>query len=69
MEGRPVLKASSNVQGIRVNSVNPTVVATDMGQGLCQAMPDGTAEIYKRSPLGRFAQSVAGIVCQCIWVV
>lgn len=43
---------------IRVNSVNPTVVLTDMGRRVWSA-EDVVREFKKKIPLGRFA----GILC------
>lgn len=45
---------------IRVNSVNPTVVMTDMGR-LGWSDPDKAETMLSRIPLGRFAgQTAAG---------
>jgi L-xylulose reductase len=50
--------------GIRVNSVNPTVVLTEMGKR-AWSDPDKGGPMLKRIPLGRFAEceDIASVVC------
>lgn len=43
--------------GIRVNSVNPTMFATDMTKTFLEKNPGGGAPFLDRIPLGRIAES------------
>lgn len=49
---------------IRVNSVNPTVVMTDMGR-LGWSDPEKARTMTSRIPLGRFAGQLQPVMCYC----
>jgi L-xylulose reductase len=59
-----VMSVELGKYGIRVNSVNPTVVLTEMGKR-AWSDPEKSGPMLQRIPLGRFAEceDVASVVC------
>jgi len=59
-----VMAVELGKHGIRVNSVNPTVVLTEMGKR-AWSDPEKGGPMLKRIPLGRFAEceDIASVVC------